>query len=101
MQNRPPRILPGSNLKTASTDLWGMDEMKAVRRWLIYRGLVKDLADLPAGSLAELGTLRTQIGDFAWHAAGLEAKSKNFRSEATGAANASSPGGRLRRFVAR
>jgi hypothetical protein len=46
--------------------------MKVLRRWLIYRRLVNELTDLPARSLDELGTLRTAIRDFAWHAASLE-----------------------------
>jgi hypothetical protein len=43
--------------------------MKAVRRWLIYRRLVNELAVVPAGSLAELGAWRAAINDFAWQCA--------------------------------
>lgn len=43
--------------------------MKAVRRWFIYRRLVNELADMPNGALAELGTRRTAIYEFAWQCA--------------------------------
>jgi uncharacterized protein YjiS (DUF1127 family) len=43
--------------------------MKAVRRWFIYRRLVNELADMPNGALAELGTWRKAIYEFAWQCA--------------------------------
>jgi hypothetical protein len=48
--------------------------MKAVRRWLIYRRLVKELTEAPRGSLSELGTCGTSILEFAWQCAHLEAE---------------------------
>jgi hypothetical protein len=47
--------------------------MKFVRRWLIYRQLVNELVDVPAGSLDELGTSLKTIHDFAWQCARIEA----------------------------
>jgi hypothetical protein len=46
--------------------------MKAVRRWFIYRRLVKELTEAPGGSLVELGTCRTAILEFAWRCAHVE-----------------------------
>jgi hypothetical protein len=46
--------------------------MKAVRRWFIYRRLVKELSDLPVTSLMDLGASRATIHDLAWHWARLE-----------------------------
>jgi hypothetical protein len=46
--------------------------MKAVRRWLIYRRLLNELADAPDGVLEELGTPRKTLRAFAWHCAGRE-----------------------------
>lgn len=56
--------------------------MKVLRRWLIYRRLVNELTDLPAGSLDELGILRTAIQEFAWYAASLEVESGNRHPDA-------------------
>jgi len=55
--------------------------MKVLRRWFIYRRLVKELNDVPAGSLAELGTLRTAIREFAWHAALRDAERESHHRE--------------------
>ncbi len=46
--------------------------MKSVRRWFIYRRLVKELSDLPGESLSKLGTCRTSIQEFAWSCARFE-----------------------------
>jgi hypothetical protein len=46
--------------------------MKFMRRWLIYRRLVNELADVPAGSLDELGMSQKTIHDFAWQCARAE-----------------------------
>ena len=46
--------------------------MKSVRRWFIYRHLVKELSDLPGESLSKLGTCRTAIQEFAWSCAHFE-----------------------------
>jgi hypothetical protein len=43
--------------------------MRLVRRWLIYRRLVNELVDVPAGSLEELGMSKKTIHDFAWQCA--------------------------------
>jgi hypothetical protein len=51
--------------------------MKAVRRWLIYRRLLNELADAPDGLLAELGTPRKTLCAFAWHCAGREVYGEN------------------------
>jgi len=46
--------------------------MNVVRRWLIYRRLLNELAAVPSSTLAELGTCRTALRDFAWHCARRE-----------------------------
>jgi hypothetical protein len=53
-------------------DSCGEAKMKFMRRWLIYRRLVNELADAPAGSLEELGTSHKIIHDFAWQCARAE-----------------------------
>jgi hypothetical protein len=50
--------------------------MNAVRRWLIYRRLLNELTAVPSSALAELGTCRTALCDFAWHCAGREIESR-------------------------
>lgn len=60
----------------AAIDLYSTDEghMKILRRWLIYRRLVNELADVPDASLIELGTGRAAINEFAWRCAQVEAE---------------------------
>jgi len=53
-------------------DSGGEEKMKLVRRWMIYRRLVNELSDVPAGSLDELGTSHKAVHDFAWRCAGIE-----------------------------
>ncbi len=48
--------------------------MDVIRRWLIYRRLLNELTAVPSSALAELGTCRTALRDFAWHCAGREIK---------------------------
>ena len=46
--------------------------MHMVRRWLIYRRLLNELADARDPTFGDFAVCRCAIRDFAWHCAKLE-----------------------------